>query len=409
MKLLVFILLFISVAGLIRIHKPIAPGVRSSFSLDLDLPRDYSYYLAIRLFIYDVEVYFSWEEQRHGRRYFLHPDENIPMNVPAVLQVTVTNVIEVKSIYRVEQETMIHTNDIIQNPYEIEKFMFEAWCGQHFYRTGYDYDQRLNIFTENWNFIVKYNGNPNNTVTLSMNQFGHLSNQEFIRYIETVQVADRESVQLRNISKKSIDWTTKGAVTYVKDQSEYDYSWAYAVADSIEGAYFIQTGELVHYSAQQLIDCANTSMKNAFDFIQQNNGLMTEEEYPLFGFQRDCFSSVANTRLLVVKEVIPRTEDELAFALLEQPIAVMLDMTDRVFQFYKKGIIRTCSREYLTHSLLLTGMDTGFWKLKNSWGETWGENGYLRIDRGKEFFGGQCGVASKAFYPKLVPENSRKF
>lgn len=65
----------------------------------------------------------------------------------------------------------------------------------------------------------------------------------------------------------------------------------------------------------------------------------------------------------------------------------------------------TCGTE-LDHGVLAVGFGsdsgTDYWKVKNSWGSNWGENGFIRLERGKDQNGGQCGILLGASYPKLV-------
>lgn len=81
----------------------------------------------------------------------------------------------------------------------------------------------------------------------------------------------------------------------------------------------------------------------------------------------------------------------LSNALTSRPISVAVDGNN--FQFYKSGIFTNCNT-YHSLAVLVVGMTDNYWTLKNSWGQTWGEGGYIRIGKGNT-----CGVCQFGSYP----------
>lgn len=209
----------------------------------------------------------------------------------------------------------------------------------------------------------------------------------------------------------------------------YIVQWAFSTTGSIEGAYFLKTGTLKSFSEQQLVDCDKKSdqgcdgglMDNAFDFIKQNKGLCTEASYPYKGVDGTCKKSCTDDSKATVKthtDVDP-TATALMSAITKQPVSVAIEADQSGFQFYKSGVFTAACGTTLDHGVLAVGYGTlgkknnstlvdgkqkkskKFWKVKNSWGSSWGMNGFILLERGKKQAGGQCGILNSASYPTL--------
>jgi len=177
---------------------------------------------------------------------------------------------------------------------------------------------------------------------------------------------------------------------------------------AIEGMHQINTGELVSLSEQQLVDCSTNgnnngcgggTMEDAFQYVIGNNGIATEAAYPYTAMQGMCQNVQPAVAVRSYQQVPRDDEDALAAAVAGQPVSVAVDATN--FQFYKGGVMTadSCGTN-LNHAVTAVGYGTAedgtpYWLLKNQWGSTWGEGGYLRLQRGV----GACGVAKDASYP----------
>ncbi|EAR93214.1 papain family cysteine protease (macronuclear) [Tetrahymena thermophila SB210] len=261
-----------------------------------------------------------------------------------------------------------------------------------------DFEQyRIEVFTENLKII------DSNCQNFGITKFMDLTQEEFKqtyltlktkKYIEEIP----ETVFNDSNGDIEIDWTMKGAVTPVKDQGKCGSCWSFSTTGAVEGAHFLSSNELVSLSEQYLIDCSKNGnegcngglMDTAFDFIAQN-GIPTENAYPYKALDGTCKMTTGPYKISSYQNII--SCNDLLSKLQKQPIAIAVDANN--FQFYTKGIFSKCGKN-LDHGVLLVGYSSKdkFWKVKNSWGSSWGEDGYIRLSAGNT-----CGLCNQASYP----------
>merc|ERR1712159_282066 len=212
----------------------------------------------------------------------------------------------------------------------------------------------------------------------------------------------------------SVDWTTKNAVTPVKNQQQCGSCWAFSTTGSVEGVNAIATGKLQSFSEQQLVDCAGSFgnqgcngglMDNGFKYIEQS-GDSLETDYPYTAKTGTCDKSKIKSAVSIsgFTDVPPKNEAQLAAAVAKNPVSVAIEADQSGFQFYKSGIFSGTCGTNLDHGVLAVGYGTdggkAYWKVKNSWGATWGQNGYIMMAKDISNKAGQCGIASQPSYPK---------
>merc|ERR1712151_1031989 len=137
------------------------------------------------------------------------------------------------------------------------------------------------------------------------------------------------------------------------------------------------------------------------------NAICTEDSYPYKARAgtyeaSSCTVGVPKGDVKGFKDVSKDDEQALMEAVSQQPVSIAIEADKMAFQLYKSGILsRTCGSN-LDHGVLLVGYGTeggkDYWKVKNSWGTTYGENGYARLLRGKGG-AGECGLLSQPSYP----------
>lgn len=213
----------------------------------------------------------------------------------------------------------------------------------------------------------------------------------------------------------SVDWTTKGAVTPVKDQGQCGSCWTFSTTGAIEGAWEIATGSLVSLSEQQITSCASSAGYGCsggwpYRAMQwaESQDLCTEASYPYTSGGGDsgsceasgCQVGVPRGAVTGYRTVAYGTE-ALMQAVVQQPISILVDGGSRVFQTYSGGILQADCGDSQDHAVLLVGYGSqngvDYWKVKNSWGSSYGESGYWRLIRGDNH--NECGLLSGATYP----------
>lgn len=324
-----------------------------------------------------------------------------------------------------------HYSIVGYDPAELEfeegyKNLFKVWLAKHerSYKNHHESELRYKIFKDNLKFIHDHNkhANDNQNYWLGLNKFADLTHVEFKkRYINSKFRRSSTRTPKKHFryaeleTPESVDWQEKGAVTPVKDQGACGSCWAFSTVGSIEGLHQIVTHTLVPLSEQELVDCdtkfnqgcSGGLMDYAFEFVIGNGGIDTEEDYPYTGTEGTCIQDKLNAHVVTIDsfEDVPQSdEDSLKKAVAAQPVAVAIEAGGREFQFYSFGVFNgTCGTD-LDHGVLTVGYGTDvagkeYWIVKNSWGTSWGENGFIRLERKIPSTTGKCGIAMEASFP----------
>ncbi|KAJ8344062.1 hypothetical protein SKAU_G00313910 [Synaphobranchus kaupii] len=301
-----------------------------------------------------------------------------------------------------------------------EEFEFKLWMSKYDRVYGLEeHYHRLQIFTENKNRIDRHNAG-NHKFTMALNQFSDMTFAEFRKSFLLTEPQNCSATKGGHVSSNepypdSVDWRKKGNyVTPVKNQGPCGSCWTFSTTGCLESVTAIATGKLMLLSEQQLVDCAQAFNNHgcngglpsqAYEYIKYNDGLATEDGYPYTGRDSTC-KFHPDLAAAFVKDVVNITKyDEKgmvdAVARLN-PISFAYEVTED-FMNYKDGVYSSTvcknTTDKVNHAVLAVGYGeengTPYWIVKNSWGTTWGIEGYFLIERGKNM----CGLAGCSSYP----------
>jgi C1A family cysteine protease len=285
---------------------------------------------------------------------------------------------------------------------------------------------RSAIFEANLARVTAHNakGHP---WTMAMNEFGDLTPKEFAagriggyKHRKLRRGAPAGDLVVNKPSTvglpSSVDWVSQGVVTPVKNQGQCGSCWSFSTTGAVESINAINGNQLISLSEQQLVDCSSSEgnqgcngglVDQAFQYIIDNGGICLESAYPYQAVQGTCQAQTCTSAATISSftDVTADSDAALAAAVAQQPVSVAIEADQASFQFYSGGVMTAACGTNTDHAVLTVGYGTDsgveYWKVKNSWGASWGEAGYIRLARGESYNGGQgqCAIYSDPSYP----------
>jgi len=296
--------------------------------------------------------------------------------------------------------------------------LWSAWKTQH--KKSYTAAEeltRFGIFVENIAKIARLNA-ENDSAKFALNHFADMTGTEFKAlhatggFYESHKkwvAANSVGSPIRNLPD-SVDWRNKGAVTPVKNQGQCGSCWTFSTTGLLEGFYFVNNGKLLSFSEQQIVDCdteENEGCNGGWPYLAveyaAKNGLETESDYPYTAKDGKCQYKKAKAINVAngYQFVTANSTDQLKAALVNGPVSVLVEADESSFQFYSSGVVRKGCGAELDHAVLAVGYQkNGLYEafiVKNSWGTSWGQDGYVFIGTGSTQNKGQgvCGILAQ--------------
>jgi C1A family cysteine protease len=296
--------------------------------------------------------------------------------------------------------------------------MFSSFIKTHDKKYAHEeFFPRFNVFKANMEKIRKHNASGAR-FTMASNKFADLTWEEF-RATRIGGYKNTDHSLLRQANAKpldasaapaSVDWRDSQIVTDVKDQGQCGSCWAFSTTGSVESAVAQKNSAApISLSEQQLVDCSTAQgnegcngglMDYGFQYIISNNGIGSEASYPYTATgPNTCKKTATVSTISSFTDVPAGDETSLLAAVAQQPVSIAIEADQASFQFYSSGVLTAACGQNLDHGVLAVGYGTDsgtdYWIVKNSWGASWGEAGYIRLERGIN----QCGLANSASWP----------
>ncbi|KAI3358072.1 hypothetical protein L3Q82_003084 [Scortum barcoo] len=314
--------------------------------------------------------------------------------------------------------------------------VWEEWKIEH--RKDYD-DQtelvfRRAVWEKNTQLVLRHNQEASagkHSFTMGLNHLADMTAEEVNEKLNGLKL--EEPTHFRNATFKvtsgmsipqSVDWRTSGLVSPVRNQGLCGSCWAFSSLGALEGQMKKQTGVLVPLSPQNLVDCSTIDgnhgcckggyISKAFSYVIRNKGVDSWRSYPYEHQNGKCRYSVKGKAGYCSNfYILPRGDEKTLQAVVASvgPVAVAVNAMLPSFHLYRGGLYNEpkCNPKLVNHAVLVVGYGTDggqdYWLVKNSWGTTWGEGGFIRIARNKNNL---CGIATFAVYPTIEELGRRR-
>jgi cathepsin L len=349
-----------------------------------------------------------------------------------------------KTVFRVAIVVVTAGAVNLYEDYDFAKYMAEH--GKSY--SAEEAKQREKTFMDNLEKVRLHNREyqaGKHTWWATMNQLADFTSEEFAALRSTKYNPSQHAVVELNAptggNPDSVDWREKGAVTKVKNQGGCGSCWAFSATETVESAYQIASGKLLTLAPQTYVNCVKNpdscggtggcegaTMELAFNLTVQT-GIALESELPYKARDQECSSYKAAVKCtgFVKNPVNDAAAFETALAKMPQAITVAAGS----WQLYGGGIFSGCSKKglfggdnTLDHGVQAVGYTQDYWIVRNSWGESWGEQGYIRVSRASDAktftdkspadgvackpypktqtVGGECGIFFDTSYPTGV-------
>lgn len=222
---------------------------------------------------------------------------------------------------------------------------------------------------------------------------------------------NKQKIKAKPINTNNEDWAKYYPV--VRDQGKCGSCWSFATMGSIEGRLSKLTGKYEQLSTQYLVDCSTKDngceggfYDTALEFIFEK-GLVAEKDYPYKAVKEVCNAKpnkdIKLNRVLYCANQDTNQEFHCDYGLADKckeflqwsPVATAIDADSFDFQNYDEGIFTADKCAKINHAVIITHVTDEYVKIRNSWTQEWGEQGYMRIKLNKT--NGSCFTLNQCF------------
>jgi len=274
------------------------------------------------------------------------------------------------------------------------------------------------IFNNTMQKILLHNSDTTNTWKMGVTKFTDMSVDERAMYkghkafsalYDTASLAKLES-RMVPVAKlpASVDWRIKGMCTPVKNQGGCGSCWAFSATEVIESAVAIATGKLLTLAPQQMVSCApnpddcggtggcqGSVQWLGFNYTKSAGGLSLETDYPYMGTTGTCKTSAIKPAAGVKGYVRLPANNYTALMNAVATIGPISISVDASWMDYEKGVYSGPCGTTIDHAVVLVGYGTeqgkDYYLVRNSWGASWGDEGYIKIARHSDD-STECGI-----------------
>jgi len=266
------------------------------------------------------------------------------------------------------------------------------------YDTVESFFAKFRAFQVELNEVRQHNA-QNLEWTAGINEWSDLTREEFFQTHAACTSVDAENFvadvqdETSPNNANDIDWRQKGAVNPIKNQGQCGSCWAFGAIGTLEGMVAAVQGKaLPNLSEQQLVDCSGSTGNQgcnggmpdrALNYLK-TIGACATVDYPYTGRGGSC--RAAQCKAEKVKTTGPKNgkgEAQLETWLNQQPVSVAIDASSQ-FSRYSGGVFSgPCSSTSINHAVTAIGYTSSVWLVRNSWGGSWGEGGYIQMKRGQ--------------------------
>ena len=304
---------------------------------------------------------------------------------------------------------------------------FNAWKLTHkkTYKSPAETNFRMITFMKNYFNVQKWNAEKKFTFKTGLNFMSDLTEEEMLAKYTGLKIPKDVNAKLNKKGKKTltqtagdVDWRNQGAVNAIKNQGNCGSCWAFSATAAIEGAWKIGGNQLLNLAEQQMVDCGGSTgnygcnggwMDWAFQYIINAGGQNLSADYPYQATDNPCraipskfaarissFTDVPQNNCAVLQSTITRAPVSVAIA----AVGPFFSYTSGIFNYAQCGT-------GLNHGVTAIGYHLGdttgnnYYIVRNSWGSTWGQGGYIWMSSDVQTGSGICGICMVSSTPNL--------